>query len=84
MWEKIAFHKNKIFVILAVIVVFYWLSVTEEEYEDPYILTVDYNCREIVNDPSDIPDDIVQECKDLILNLEKQNAPKQSQRSLES
>jgi len=78
MWEKIVFHKNKIFVILAVLFAFYWLAVPEEEYEDPYTLTIDYDCREIEKDPSDIPKDIVIQCKDLILDLEKKNAPKQS------
>lgn len=81
MWEKIVFHKNKIFAILAVILALYWLSVPEEDYDDPFVITVDYDCREIVRDPNDIPSDIVEQCKTLIKELRNQNAPKQSERS---
>ena len=78
MWEKIAFHKNKIFVILVILFMPYWLSVPEEEIENPYIMSVDYDCREIIRDPTDIPNDIIHDCKDLVEQLEKENAPKQS------
>ena len=82
MWEKIAFHRDKIFAIIGIVLVLYWLSVSDEEIDDPYIISVDYDCKEIVRDPSDIPRDIVEQCKTLVIELEKQNAPKQSQRSL--
>jgi len=80
MWETISYHKNTIFVIIAIILAVAWLSVPEEEVDDPFIITVDYDCREIVRDPSDISRDIVQQCKELVHELEMKNAPKQSQR----
>lgn len=81
MWEKISYHKNKIFAIILIIGIFYGMYVPEEDFEDPYIITVDYDCREIVRDPSDIPKDIVQQCNILVNELEDKNAPKQSKRS---
>ena len=81
MWEKISYHKNKIFAIILVVGVVYWLSVPEEDLDDPYVITVEYDCREIIKDPSDIPTDIVQQCKDLVRELEIKNAPKQSKPS---
>lgn len=81
MWEKINYHKNKIFAIILIIVFFYGMYVPEEDFEDPYIITIDYDCREIVRDPSDIPKDIVQQCNILVNEVENKNAPKQSKRS---
>ena len=81
MWEKIVYHKNKIFVIIGVVLALTWLSVPEEEIDDPFVISVDYDCREIVRDPSDIPADIVQQCKELVRELEMKNAPKESKRS---
>lgn len=82
MWETINYHKNKIFAILALVLAFIWLSVPEEELDDPFVISIDYDCREIVRDPSDIPGDIVKQCKELIHEMEMKNAPKQSQRSI--
>lgn len=81
MWETINYHKNTIFVIIAIMLAVVWLTVPEEEVDDPFTITVDYDCREIVRDPSDIPRDIVQQCKELVRELEMKNAPKQSKRS---
>lgn len=81
MWETINYHKNTIFVIIAILLAVMWLTVPEEEVDDPFIISVDYDCREIVRDPSDIPADIVQHCKDLVRELESKYAPKQSKRS---
>ena len=81
MWEKIVYHKNKIFAIILVTMAVLWLSVPEEDLDDPYVITVEYDCREIVRDPSDIPTDIFQQCKDLVRELEIKNAPKESKRS---
>lgn len=82
MWETINYHKNTILVIILVTILsFSWLNVPEEEIDDPFIITVDYDCREIVRDPSDIPKDIIFQCKELVRELEMKNAPKQSQRS---
>lgn len=81
MWEKINYHKNKIFAIILITVFFYGMYVPEEDLQDPYTITVDYDCREIVRDPSDITKDIVQQCKILVDELEDKNAPKQSKRS---
>jgi len=81
MWEKISYHKNTIFVIIAIILAVAWLSVPEEDIDDPFVISVDYDCREIVRDPSDIPTDIVQQCKELVRELESKNAPKEHKRS---
>jgi len=76
MWETISYHKNKIFAILLIIAIFYGMYVPDEDFDDPYTISVDYDCKEIVRDPSDIPKDIVQQCNDLIEELEKQNEPR--------
>ena len=76
MWEKINYHKSAIFAIILFIGVFYLMLVPDEDIDDPYVISVDYDCREIVRDPSDIPTDIVQQCKDLVRELEIKNAPK--------
>lgn len=81
MWATINYHKTTIFVIIAILSAVAWLTVPEEEVDDPFIITVDYDCREIVRDPSDISRDIVQQCKELVHELEMKNAPKESKRS---
>ena len=81
MWEKINYHKNKIFAIILITIFFYGMYVPEEDFEDPYIITIDYDCREIVRDPSDISKEIVQQCNILLNELEEKNASKQSKRS---
>jgi hypothetical protein len=73
MWEKINYHKNKIFAIMLFIGIFYWLIVPEEELYDPYTISVDYDCREVVRDPDDIPNSVVEECRILIEEISKQN-----------
>jgi hypothetical protein len=82
MWETINYHKTTIFVIILVaILAMSWLEVPEEEVDDPFVISVDYDCREVVRDPEDIPHDIIQQCKELVRELESKNAPKQSKRS---
>jgi hypothetical protein len=80
MWENLGYHKNKIFAIILIVGIIVSMWVPEEELEDPYIITVDYDCREIIRDPSDIPSDIVIQCRNLIIELETKNAPEQSKR----
>jgi hypothetical protein len=80
MWENIGYHKNKIFAIILLSVMGYSMIVNEEDLEDPYTITVDYDCREIVRDPSDIPKDIIEQCKILVRELETKDVPKASKR----
>lgn len=81
MWETINYHKNTIFVIIAILLVVMWLTVPEEEVDDPFIITIEYDCRAIIQDPNNIPKDIIQQCKELINELDSKNVPKQSKRS---
>lgn len=76
MWETISYHKNKIFAILLILGIFYGMYIPEEDFEDPYTITVDYDCREIVRDPSDIPKDIIEQCNILVQELEKKHEPR--------
>ena len=81
MWETINYHKTTIFVIILIVLLsLVWLNVPEEELEDPYILTIDYDCREVLRDSSDMSTDIIRQCKELVDELEMKNAPKQSKR----
>jgi hypothetical protein len=82
MWATINYHKTTIFVIIAILLSVMWLTVPEEEVDDPFTITVDYDCREIVRDPSDIPKDIVEQCRELVRKLEMKDAPKERKRSL--
>jgi hypothetical protein len=61
-WEKLSFHKNKIFAILLVLVVFYWISIPEED-DDPYIIYIEYDCRKVYKDSTDIPKEVIEECR---------------------
>ena len=82
MWETINYHKNTIFVIIALALTVLWLLVPEEDVDDPFIISVDYDCRAIIRDPNDIPNDIIQQCKELVRELEMKDAPKQSKQSV--
>ena len=82
MWETINYHKTTIFVIILIaLLALAWLEVPEEEFDDPYILTIDYDCREVVRDIKFPDKDVLQQCRELVNELEMKNAPKQSQRS---
>jgi len=76
MWETISYHKNKIFAILLIVGIFYGMYIPEEDFEDPYTITIDYDCKEIIRDPSDIPKDVVDQCKELIRELESKHEPR--------
>lgn len=81
MWETIGRHKNIFFAIILVVLMASWLSVPKEELEElDFIITVDYDCREIARDSSDIPTEIVEQCRILINELRKNHAPKTSER----
>ena len=80
MWETLGRHKNIFFATILIVLVALWLSVPQEEIDElDFIITVDYDCREIVRDPKDIPIDIITQCNILINELGKNHAPKQSQ-----
>ncbi len=80
MWENLTFQKNKIFAILAIVFTVFWLSITEEEYDNLHIISMDYNCKEVIINSYNVPEEIVDQCKNLSDQLRNQNAPKQSQR----
>ena len=64
-WENIALHKQKIFVILAIVVGLYWLHVPEEEIPQP-IITLKYRCELIVKNLHDFPKNVSDSCEKLL------------------
>jgi hypothetical protein len=76
MWESIGYHKNKIFAIRLFIGVFFWLYIPEEDLEDPYTISIDFDCREVIRDPSDTPRIVIEECIIIIDQQRKDNEPK--------
>ena len=61
-WENIALHKQKIFVILAIVVGLYWLSVPEDEPPQP-IITLKYRCELIVKNLHEFPKNVIDSCE---------------------
>jgi len=50
-------------IVLTAIIIFIWTSdYFSVDQEDPFIITVDYDCRLIANDKADVPIHIVHEC----------------------
>lgn len=81
MWETIGYHKNKIFAILLVIGIFYGMYVPEEEIEDPYNISIDFDCREVMRDTSDTPRIVIEECRMIMEKLDTRYEPKSNKHS---
>lgn len=79
-WESVLLNVFRICVIIvATIIALWWLTVPPEDFEeleDPFSVTITYNCREVLADPEDdgVPQHIVNECNKLAREL--QNATK--------
>lgn len=61
-WDILSLHKQKIFVILAIVVGFYWLSVPEDEPPQP-IITLKYRCELILKNLHEFPKNVVDSCE---------------------
>jgi hypothetical protein len=61
-WDILGLHKQKIFVILAIVVGLYWLHVPEEEPAQP-IITLKYRCELIVKNLHDFPKNVSDSCE---------------------
>ena len=56
--------KNTIILILAVIVILFWLSADsyEDEFIDPDSVIIEYNCS-VLNQYEMVPSEVIRECK---------------------
>ena len=64
-WDNLDLHKTKIFTILAIVVALYWLSIPEEEPDQP-IITLKYRCELIVKNSHEFPNNVIDNCKKLL------------------
>ena len=55
-----------VFAVASFFVLIFWTSEIFDEPEDPLIISVDYDCREIANNADDIPRHVIEECALLI------------------
>lgn len=72
--EKITDYKSIIIFIVFILVIFYWTG-APEELDDPYIIYIQYDCRSVYRNPTDIPNEVIEQCKSI---LEEQNESKRS------
>ena len=57
-----------------VVLALMWLtSDTEESTDDSYIVTVEYDCRNVLLKPKDFPEDVVIECRDRFRFIKEQS-----------
>ena len=61
-WDILHLHKQKIFAIIAIVIVLYWLSVPEDEPDQP-IITLKYRCELIVKNLHDFPKNVTDSCE---------------------
>ena len=61
-WDILGLHKQKIFAILAIVVVLYWISVPEDEPPQP-IITLKYRCELIVKNLHEFPKNVIDSCE---------------------
>jgi hypothetical protein len=64
-WDILTLHKQKIFVILVIVVGLYWLSIPEDEPAQP-IITLKYRCELIVKNSHEFPKNVINNCKKLL------------------
>ena len=61
-WDILGLHKQKIFAIIAIVVVLYWISVPEDEPPQP-IITLKYRCELIVKNLHEFPKNVSDSCE---------------------
>jgi len=64
-WDILGLHKTKIFAILAIVFAFYWLSIPEDEPDQP-IITLKYRCELIIKNSHEFPNNVIENCKKLL------------------
>ena len=64
-WNNLDLHKQKIFAIIAILFGLYWLSIPEEEPDQP-IITLKYRCELIVKNSHEFPNNVIENCKKLL------------------
>jgi hypothetical protein len=64
-WDNLDLHKQKIFAIIAILFGLYWLSIPEEEPDQP-IITLKYRCELIVKNSHEFPNNVIENCKKLL------------------
>ena len=64
-WDNLGLHKQKIFVIIAILVILYWLRIPEEEPAEPDITPKD-RCELIVKNSHELHKNIIENCKKLL------------------
>lgn len=68
--------KTVIYIILLLTVFLYWILSPNFDYiDDPYIITMEYDCREVSMSPSNYSGDVVDQCKIVVeeINASKTN-----------
>jgi hypothetical protein len=64
-WDILHLHKQKIFAILAIVTVLYWLHVPEEEPAESDITHKD-KCELIIKNSNELHKNIIENCKKLL------------------
>ena len=64
-WDKLFLHKTKIYAIIAFIVMFYWLSISDDDTDQP-IITVKERCDLALKHATDLSKNVVEHCKKLL------------------
>ena len=64
-WDSLNLHKQKIFAIIAIIFVLYWLTISEEEPSQP-VITLKYRCELIVKNSHEFSKNVIENCKKLL------------------
>ena len=63
-WDNLDLHKQKIFAIIAILFLLYWLSIPEEEPQP--VITLKYRCELIVKNAHEFPKNVIENCKKLL------------------
>jgi hypothetical protein len=61
-WDNLHLHKQKIFAIIAILFLLYWISVPEDEPVQP-IITLKYRCELIVKNLHEFPKNVIDSCE---------------------
>jgi hypothetical protein len=61
-WDNLHLHKQKIFAIIAILFLLYWISVPEDEPVQP-VITLKYRCELIVKNLQDFPKNVIDSCE---------------------
>lgn len=59
-------HQSKIFAIIAVMFVLYWLSIPDEDDQSQPNITLKYRCELIVKNSHEFPKNVIENCKKLL------------------